>query len=91
MGFPVPVGRWLRSGSAPFVEEFVRSPRARARGLFRAGAVQGLVDEHRAGAAEHGDRLWLLANLEIWHRIFIDGEDMNSIAGSAETGCASSG
>ena len=23
----------------------------------------------------HGDRLWLLVNLEIWHRVFVDGED----------------
>jgi asparagine synthase (glutamine-hydrolysing) len=91
MGFPVPVGRWLRGGAAPFAEEFVRSPRALARGLLRPGAVRELVDEHRAGVAEHGDRLWLLANLEIWHRIFIDGEDLTAIARSARTACASSG
>jgi len=36
--------------------------------------VRGLVDEHRAGWAPHGDRLWLLVNLEIWNRIFCEGE-----------------
>ena len=32
------------------------------------------MSEHRTGRARHGDRLWLLINLEIWLRTFIDGE-----------------
>src|SRR6266403_1087759 len=75
MGFPVPVGRWLRAEFWPVVEEFVLGPRALARGLFRPAALRRLAEEHRTGAERHGDRLWLLANLEIWHRIFLDGED----------------
>ncbi len=75
MGFPVPVGRWLRAEFWPIVEEFVLGPRALARGLFRPAALRRLAEEHRTGAERHGDRLWLLANLEIWHRIFLDGED----------------
>ncbi len=31
------------------------------------------------GAAEHGDRLWLLVNLEIWQRIFLDGDEPAAI------------
>ena len=33
-----------------------------------------LAEAHRRGEAEHGDRLWLLINLEIWQRIFTDGD-----------------
>jgi asparagine synthase (glutamine-hydrolysing) len=91
MGFPVPVGRWLRGPSWPFVEELVLGPRARARGLFQAGVVRRLADEQRAGVADHGDRLWLLMNLEIWQRVFIDGEDPSSVTGSPSMACASSG
>src|SRR5437773_631313 len=76
MGFPVPVGRWLRSPFWPVVREFVLGPRALGRGLFEPGALRRLAEAHRAGAAEHGDRLWLLVNLEIWQRIFLDGEDV---------------
>jgi asparagine synthase (glutamine-hydrolysing) len=75
MGFPVPVGRWLRGPFRPVVEEFVLGPRALRRGLFEPVMLRRLVEEHRAGTGEHGDRLWLLINLEIWNRIFIDGED----------------
>ena len=75
MGFPVPVGRWLRGPFWPLVEEFVLGPRALSRGLFEPAALRRLAMEHRTGAAAHGDRLWLLLNLEVWQRVFLDGED----------------
>jgi len=76
MGFPVPLGPWLRGPFWPVVEDFVLSPRATARGLFVAPEVRRLAEAHRAGTGRHADRLWLLVNLEIWQRIFVDGEDV---------------
>jgi asparagine synthase (glutamine-hydrolysing) len=75
MGFPVPLGQWFRGRFWPLVEEFVLSERARRRGLFNPEAVRRIALEHRSGRAQHGDRLWLLMNLEIWQRVFLDGED----------------
>jgi asparagine synthase (glutamine-hydrolysing) len=69
------MGRWLRGSFWPVVEEFVLSARARHRGLFDPFAVRRLAAEHRAGTAEHGDRLWALINLEVWQRMFCDGEE----------------
>ncbi len=80
MGFPVPVGRWLRGPSWPLVEELVLGQRALGRGLFEPAALRRLAGEHRSGAARHGERLWLLANLELWQRIFIDGEQPAPLA-----------
>jgi asparagine synthase (glutamine-hydrolysing) len=74
MGFPVPVGKWLRGQFSPLLDEFVLSPRARHRGLFDPFAIRRLAADHRSGAADHGDRLWMLINLEIWQRIFCEGE-----------------
>jgi asparagine synthase (glutamine-hydrolysing) len=75
MGFPVPVGRWLRHAHRGVVDEVVLGPRALARGFFEPAALRGLAAEHLSGAADHGARLWLLANLELWQRVFVDGED----------------
>jgi asparagine synthase (glutamine-hydrolysing) len=75
MGFPVPVGRWLRDGFWPVVQEFVLGPRAASRGYFDRAALVRMADEHRSGRGKHGDRLWLLVNLEIWQRVFCEGED----------------
>ncbi len=91
MGFPVPVGRWFRGGFWPVVREFVLGPRALERGLFQPAFLRHLADEHRAGAAEHGARLWLLVNLEIWQRIFVDAEDPAGVMGATEDRCASCG
>jgi asparagine synthase (glutamine-hydrolysing) len=80
MGFPVPVGTWLQDQFWPLVEEFALGHRARLRGLFDAAWVEGMASEHRQGSANHADRLWLLINLEIWQRIFIDGEEPSELA-----------
>jgi asparagine synthase (glutamine-hydrolysing) len=78
MGFPVPFGAWVAGSHGAVLDEFVLGGRARERGLFDPGAVARLVAEHRGGA-NHGERMWSLVNLEIWHRIFIDGEDPSSM------------
>jgi asparagine synthase (glutamine-hydrolysing) len=85
MGFPVPVGSWLRGQYASIADEFVTGPRASARGLLQSEFVRGLAEEHRSGRAEHGTRLWSLLNLEIWQRIFVDGEDVESIMSPLKT------
>ena len=73
MGFPVPVGSWLRGPWRPLLSEYVTGSRARARGFFDAGAVERLVSEHVRGV-NHAERLWALLTFEIWARIFLDGE-----------------
>jgi asparagine synthase (glutamine-hydrolysing) len=73
-GFPTPLGRWLRGPFHQLAREFVCGPRALERGLFNAAALRRMVEEHRSGKADHGDRLWLLINLEMWQRVFLEGE-----------------
>jgi asparagine synthase (glutamine-hydrolysing) len=80
MGFPTPIGRWLRGPFHRLVREFVSGPRAVSRGLFHPAYLRRLVEEHRSGKADHGDRLWLLMNFEIWQRTFIDGESAADLA-----------
>jgi asparagine synthase (glutamine-hydrolysing) len=72
MGFPVPIGSWLRGPYRRIVDELVLSPRALERGLFDAGAIRALVARHKAGE-DHAERLWSLINLEIWHRVVLEG------------------
>ena len=84
MGFPVPIAAWLRGPWRPAMGAFVVSPRALDRGLFEPDGLRRLVREHETGAVNHGDRLWLLMNLEIWQRIFLDGQDVSAIAGGPD-------
>lgn len=42
-----------------------------ADGYLRQGAIDFLLDEHFKRKADHGNRLWLLCNSEIWYRMLI--------------------
>jgi asparagine synthase (glutamine-hydrolysing) len=79
------VGRWFREDYHSLIDEFVLGERAHQRGLFEPGAVRNIVSEHRARLRDHSERLWSLLNVEIWHRIFFDGEspDDVGVAGTA--------
>jgi asparagine synthase (glutamine-hydrolysing) len=79
MGFPTPLGKWFRNGLSPVVDEFVLGPRVQARGFFDHGELSRLAAEHRSGRADHTDRLWLLVNLEIWLRMYADGEHFSDV------------
>ncbi len=83
MGFPVPFANWLRGPLRPLVDDLVVSPRALDRGLFEPDLLWHLAREHEAGIANHGDRLWLLINLEIWQRIFLEGEEPAAVLRAA--------
>jgi len=78
MGFPVPIGSWLRGPYRKIVDELVLSPRALERGLLDPAAIRGIVARHQAGE-DHSERLWSLVNLEIWHRVVVDGEPADQL------------
>jgi asparagine synthase (glutamine-hydrolysing) len=71
-GFGAPVGQWFRTSLREYVRETLLSPGALRRGYFREEVVRDLIDEHQCGKRDHGQRLWVLLTLEIWHQIFID-------------------
>jgi len=78
MGFPVPVGAWLRATWRPLLEEYVSGPRLRDRALFDPCVIERLVGEHLRGV-NHSERLWALLTFEIWARVFLDGEAPGSL------------
>jgi asparagine synthase (glutamine-hydrolysing) len=79
MGFPVPVGAWLRGPYRFVLDELVLGARALDRGLFDEGALRRLVASHVSGEANHAERLWSLINLELWQRLQFDGEPMDDL------------
>ena len=74
MGFPVPLGAWLRGRHRGVLDEYVTGERASARGIFDADFVRRLAAEHVSGTRDHSSRLWSLINFEVWLRRFMDGE-----------------
>jgi asparagine synthase (glutamine-hydrolysing) len=67
-GFELPVARWLRTDLAPFAREILLDRESSERGWTRPEQVASLIDQHVAGAADHGHRIWSLLVLELWAR-----------------------
>ncbi|HSD89927.1 MAG TPA: asparagine synthase C-terminal domain-containing protein, partial [Kofleriaceae bacterium] len=70
-GFSLPLARWFSGELYGFARETLLSQPARQRGLFAPGAVENLLERHRRGE-DHGDRIWNLLVLELWHREVFD-------------------
>lgn len=78
MGFPVPIGSWLRGDWRFLLDDVVLGPRTMARGLFDPHAVRQLVAEHLAGV-NHTERLWALLTFETWARVCLDGDEHGAV------------
>jgi asparagine synthase (glutamine-hydrolysing) len=51
-----------------------RAPDRGERGLFRPETVRTLIEDHRAGRANRTRELRALIAVELWARIFLDGD-----------------
>jgi asparagine synthase (glutamine-hydrolysing) len=74
MGFPTPWECWLAGPALEWVQRMLLASRSLDRRLFRPEAVQRIFTEHRNRTRDHSNRIWRLLNLEIWQRVFLDGE-----------------
>jgi len=74
MGFPTPWSQWLTGPQLENLENMLFEDRALGRGVFKPEAVRSLFADHRLGRRHNGDRIWRLINLEIWQRVFLDGD-----------------
>ncbi|MFO1524855.1 MAG: asparagine synthase-related protein [Turneriella sp.] len=78
-GMSVPITQWLlRPPLNRIVTRLLSAESLAKRGLFRFAYVERLLagqnDAHETRRRRIGERLWCLAMLELWFRIFIDGK-----------------
>lgn len=74
LGFPTPWSGWLAGAQLDAIEQLLLEPRSTTRGFFKRASVEKLFREHRAQHRDHYDRIWRLLNLELWHRVCLEGE-----------------
>jgi asparagine synthase (glutamine-hydrolysing) len=71
-GFATPMGRWLRGRDmGDYAREVLLDPGGLCAGLMRRDSVEGLLDRHRSGQADHTRQLFCLLSLELWSRRFL--------------------
>jgi asparagine synthase (glutamine-hydrolysing) len=67
-GFGVPLAAWFRGE----LHDLARDVLSNDRGWFDRSAVATLLEDHAAGRADNGHRLWALVMLELWARAHVD-------------------
>ncbi len=70
MGFPTPLTQWTKGVAKDFVRDTLLSDRVRQRGIYNYAAIERAIESER----EFGRVVWGLLCLELWHRIYIDGD-----------------
>jgi asparagine synthase (glutamine-hydrolysing) len=78
-GFSFPIGSWMRTDLRQFLDRLFQQSRFVEKGIFDGSEVQRLWQEHASGNADHNYRLWILLNLELWHRLYFEGESSESL------------
>ncbi len=72
MGFGVPLVHWFRGVTKDFMTDILSSSRFLQRGYFEPSYVRNMLTEHQRGQRNWQGGLWIMLNLELWHRAFID-------------------
>lgn len=80
-GFGAPIGAWFKRELAPLVADLLSRETVTRRGLLDPDAVAATVREHAAQQADRTDHLLALVNLEIWARLYLDGESVEAVTG----------
>jgi asparagine synthase (glutamine-hydrolysing) len=78
-GFASALPYILRKEYQHLYEQFLVDSTLVDDGIVRADAIHSLLTAHLAGRADHGNRLWLLINAELWHRMMIRGVSRESL------------
>lgn len=88
-GFPTPWSEWLGGPRLNHIQDLLCEARSVDRGLFDINAVKKILHEHRVGHRDHSDRIWRLLNLELWHRVCLEGDSKRNLTELAEVKLAS--
>jgi len=81
-GFGAPMGAWLRAELAPMLRDVLSRESIVRRGLLDPDAVEATIREHEQQKADRTDHLLGLINLEIWCRMYLDGQSATGVADS---------
>lgn len=58
---------------------FLRDSSLVRNGYLNKTAIDFLLEEHLNNRMDHGNRLWLLCNAEVWYRMFIENQSRDNI------------
>jgi asparagine synthase (glutamine-hydrolysing) len=79
-GFSSALPYILRDEYRALYDRYLRDSQMVRAGIFERKPLEALLASHLAGHEDHGNRLWLLINTEVWYRMSILGEAQRAAA-----------
>ena len=79
-GFAAPVDYWLANDLRDMVDDLLAESQIRARGLFNPRVVQNFIEEQRRGVQDWSSQIWQFLTLELWMKMFLDGDSRQMAA-----------
>jgi asparagine synthase (glutamine-hydrolysing) len=79
-GFSSALPYILRDEYRALYDRYLRDSELVRAGIFERKPLDALLASHLAGHEDHGNRLWLLINTEVWYRMTILGEAQRAAA-----------
>ena len=73
-GFNVPTSTWLEGELKEVAEQFLGENSVKKRGYFNSGHVQNVLRNYSKSKGLYGRQFWSLFALELWHKVYLDGE-----------------
>jgi len=73
MGFPVPLNRWFKGKYIKSVKDVLLDGETASRGIFNMRAVEKWLRSEKTDEHSFSLKLWMLFNLELWFREYVDG------------------
>lgn len=74
MGFPTPLKFMFEGPLYDYAHSVFSDQRCRERGIYNSSTLLNMLTQHKKGIIDHHKRLWQALVLELWHRIFIEGD-----------------
>jgi asparagine synthase (glutamine-hydrolysing) len=79
-GFGVPLRTWMRGPLSGMLHDMLSRNSIISRGVFDPDAVQTMLADDASGRSDNSYSLLALLCIEIWCRLFVDGEGSLSAA-----------
>ena len=80
-GFGAPVGVWFKQELMPLRNELLGRQVLDRRGLLDTDIVDKICADHDRGREDYADLILVMMNLEIWSRLFLDGQSHEDVSG----------
>jgi asparagine synthase (glutamine-hydrolysing) len=90
MGFSPPLPKWINRELKPLIACMLDSATIERRGIFRPDSVARLLRDHSEHKRDNSMQIWSLLMIEVWQRMYLDGESEPMVQESLLAASASS-